>query len=82
MDEASKQLLEETREPLCPCPGRVEREDYAYSRRGVASLFLAFEPLAGQIKRPSPDPSRMGDRGRLRGEEPLLAVTPTAPIDH
>jgi transposase len=47
MDEASKQLLDETREPLRACPGRVEREDYEYSRQGVASLFLAFEPLAG-----------------------------------
>jgi transposase len=47
MDEASKQLLEETREALCACPGRVEREDYEYRRQGVASLFLAFEPLAG-----------------------------------
>jgi hypothetical protein len=28
MDEASKQLLEETREPLGVCPGRVKREDY------------------------------------------------------
>lgn len=47
MDESSKQLLDETREPLRACPGRVEREDYEYSRQGVASLFLAFEPLAG-----------------------------------
>jgi hypothetical protein len=47
MDEASKQLLEETRESLGACRGRVAREDYEYSRQGVASLFLAFEPLAG-----------------------------------
>ena len=47
MDEASKQLLEETREPLGACPGRVKREDYEYSRQGVANLFLAFEPLSG-----------------------------------
>jgi DDE superfamily endonuclease len=47
MDEASKQLLEETREPLGACPGRVKREDYEYSRQGVANLFVAFEPLSG-----------------------------------
>lgn len=47
MDEASKQLLEDKRKPLGACPGRVEREDYEYSRQGVANLFLAFEPLAG-----------------------------------
>lgn len=47
MDESSKQLLEETRQPI-PCrPGGVERYDYEYRRNGVATLFLAFEPLAG-----------------------------------
>jgi hypothetical protein len=28
-------------------PGSVERYDYVYTRNGVASLFLACEPLAG-----------------------------------
>jgi hypothetical protein len=28
-------------------PGTVERFDYVYTRNGVASLFLACEPLAG-----------------------------------
>lgn len=48
MDETSKQLLRPVREPLAPSPGRVAREDYEYERQGVANLFLAFEPLAGQ----------------------------------
>jgi hypothetical protein len=47
MDETSKQLIGEVREPLPPCPGRVERYDSVYVRNGVANLFLAFEPLAG-----------------------------------
>jgi hypothetical protein len=47
MDETFKQLIGETREPLPPAPGRVERFDHVYVRNGVASLFLAFEPLAG-----------------------------------
>ena len=47
MDETFKQLIGETREPLPPAPGRVERFDHVYVRHGVASLFLAFEPLAG-----------------------------------
>src|SRR5689334_13109669 len=34
------------RGPLPPMPGRVERYDSVYVRNGVASLFLAFEPLA------------------------------------
>ena len=47
MDETLKQLIGEAREPLPPLPGRVERFDHVYVRNGVASLFLAFEPLAG-----------------------------------
>jgi hypothetical protein len=47
MDESTKQLLEEVRPPL-PCQaGVVERYDCEYRRNGVATLFLAFEPLAG-----------------------------------
>lgn len=47
MDETFKQLIGETREPLPAAPGRAERYDSVYVRNGVASLFLAFEPLAG-----------------------------------
>jgi hypothetical protein len=47
MDETFKQLIGQTREPLPMRPGSVERFDYVYTRNGVASLFLACEPLAG-----------------------------------
>jgi hypothetical protein len=47
LDETFKQLIGETRGPLPPAPGRVERYDSAYVRNGVASLFVTFEPLAG-----------------------------------
>jgi hypothetical protein len=47
LDETFTQLIGETREPLPPAPGRVERYDCVYARNGTASLFLAFEPLAG-----------------------------------
>ncbi len=47
MDETFKQLIGQTRQPLPPRPGAVERFDHVYVRNGVASLFLAFEPLAG-----------------------------------
>jgi hypothetical protein len=47
MDETFQQLIGELRAPLPPGPGRVERYDSIYVRNGVASLFLAFEPLAG-----------------------------------
>ena len=47
VDETFKHLIGETREPLPPRPGLVERVDHVYTRNGVASLFLACEPLAG-----------------------------------
>jgi DDE superfamily endonuclease len=47
VDETFKQLIGETRQPLPPRPGAVERVDHVYTRNGVASLFLACEPLAG-----------------------------------
>jgi hypothetical protein len=48
MDEVSKQLLRDTREPLPVKPGRVQRVDYEYEREGVVNLFLFCEPLAGR----------------------------------
>jgi hypothetical protein len=47
MDETFKQLIGEVREALPMRPGDVQRFDHVYVRNGVASLFLAFEPLAG-----------------------------------
>jgi hypothetical protein len=46
-DELSKQLVAEARAPLPAEPGRPERFDYEYERRGTANLFLACQPLAG-----------------------------------
>jgi hypothetical protein len=47
VDETFNQLIGETREPLPPRPGAVERYDHVYVRNGPASLFLACEPLQG-----------------------------------
>ena len=47
VDETLQQLIGEVRPPLPPKPGRIERYDSVYQRNGVASLFLAFEPLVG-----------------------------------
>ena len=47
IDETFKQLIGEAREPLPTRPGAVERYDHVYVRNGVASLFMACEPLAG-----------------------------------
>ena len=48
MDECSKQLIAEVREPLPPKPGQVAKEDSEYERKGTANVFMAVEPLAGQ----------------------------------
>jgi hypothetical protein len=47
MDEASKQLVGETRIPLPMRPGDIAHEDYEYERHGVANLFMLFAPLLG-----------------------------------
>lgn len=48
MDEISKQLVSETRQPLPMQPGEPEGYDYEYERQGVRNMFIAFEPLAGR----------------------------------
>jgi hypothetical protein len=47
LDEATKQLIDEVREPLPARPGEVERCDCEYVRNGTATLFVAVDPLAG-----------------------------------
>jgi hypothetical protein len=47
LDEASKQLIGETRLPLPPQPGRPARFDYEYVRNGTANLFMVSQPLLG-----------------------------------
>lgn len=47
LDEASKQLVGETRTPLPPVPGQPERFDAEYVRNGTANLFMLSEPLLG-----------------------------------
>lgn len=48
LDECSKQLIAEVREPLPPRPGHVAKYDSEYERRGTANVFMAVEPLAGK----------------------------------
>ncbi len=47
LDEASKQLIGETVQPLPAEPGQAERFDYEYVRNGTANLFMISEPLLG-----------------------------------
>jgi DDE superfamily endonuclease len=52
LDETSKPLVADTREPIPAAPGQSERVDDEYERKGPANLFMVFEPLAGprQVK--------------------------------
>lgn len=47
LDEASRQLVAETRTPLPVAPGQPARFDYEYAREGVCALFMLNEPLRG-----------------------------------
>lgn len=47
LDEISKQLIKETRQPIPMTQGRARRIDYEYERNGVANLFMLFAPLEG-----------------------------------
>ena len=47
VDETSKQLIVETRNPIPAKPGRPKRVDYEYERNGTANLFMMFAPLEG-----------------------------------
>ena len=48
MDEGSKQVLAPLRQSLPMKPGKVEREDDQYERKGMYNIFVACEPLAGK----------------------------------
>jgi hypothetical protein len=47
LDEASKQLLADTRTPIPMRSGRVACMDYEYRRNGTSNLFMVFAPLEG-----------------------------------
>jgi hypothetical protein len=48
LDETSKQLLRDVRDPLPVAPAQPARVDAEYARGGVANLFLVCEPLVGR----------------------------------
>lgn len=47
IDEATKQLVKETRIPIPAQTGQPERVDYEYERNGTANLFMVCEPMVG-----------------------------------
>lgn len=48
LDELPFQMLGEKVFPIEMKSGSVKKFDYEYERKGVASVFLAFEPLSGK----------------------------------
>ena len=48
IDERPCQLIDDIIAPMPMKPDKQKRQDYHYKRNGVASLFIAFEPLTGQ----------------------------------
>jgi hypothetical protein len=48
LDELPFQMLGEKVAPIEMKPGAVKKFDYEYERKGVASVFVAFEPLTGK----------------------------------
>jgi DDE superfamily endonuclease len=75
MDESSKQLIAEVRQPLPAKPGAVAKQDCEYERRGTANLFMAVEPLAGQRTVRVTDQRTRADWARFV-EHLLVAVYP------
>lgn len=48
IDERPCQLIDDIIAPMPMKPDKQKRQDHHYKRNGVASLFIAFEPLTGQ----------------------------------
>lgn len=48
MDEMSRQLLKEVRDPIAAQPGAPYRYDHHYERNRTVNLFTFFEPLAAR----------------------------------
>lgn len=46
-DEIPYQMVAEKRTPLPQKPGRPQRYDYEYERKGTANIFAFFEPKSG-----------------------------------
>ncbi len=47
MDEKSKQLIEDSRQPIKAKPGKLEKYDYEYKRKGTCNIFVALAPKTG-----------------------------------
>ena len=64
LDETSKQLVGETRQPRPAQPGAAGIYDYEYQRNGVSNLFMLFAPSEGwrRVTSPNGEPRLTGRR--------------------
>ena len=58
MDEPPRQLIGETRTPMCVGAGREGREDYEYRRPGTCNVFMAANHWRGDASSSSPNVER------------------------
>jgi len=49
MDESNKQIVADSIQPIPCAPGKPQRIDHEYVRKGVAEIFIAIEPLTGAV---------------------------------
>lgn len=49
-DEAMKQMIADTRDPILTRPGQPAKQDYEYTRVGTANIFLFFDRYRGWRK--------------------------------
>ena len=49
MDESNKQLVADIVRPIPCAPGKPKRIEHEYVRKGVAEIFMATEPLTGDV---------------------------------
>ena len=61
LEETSKQLVEETRQPRPVRPGSPRAYDYEYRRNGVSNPFMLYAPLEGwrrvEVRSGAPGPA-------------------------
>ena len=79
LDERPVQLLADSRPALPARPGTPRREDYEYERRGMANLFLWYEPLKESPTCGGGDDGAGGEEGGAgrHGESPFLGCVGT-----
>jgi hypothetical protein len=75
MDEVSKQLLRDVRQPLPIEPGKPERRDYEYERGGVVNVFMFLEPLQGKRWVDVTERRTKVDCGRIRSRSWSMNAT-------